>query len=320
MAESSPCDELEAEIFRFDLCAHLSAPPAQPPPHGRAGARRQAGAACPAGRCGLGVAGVSFGRGGDAGDGGQGDACRPRARGAPDARAGGRRDSRSRRGLRGLPHRPACDRRRTRRAALPDRARPRGRRRRREARAGRRGLVGRRAGRRALARAHLRPLLLLRRGPREPLRPSRISRLHAGRRLRHAYAGRSRLSYPPAPPTPTRSRPPRCSAPGSSAGAASNSRDRRRRIGLYGFGAAAHIVAQLCRWQRPRCLRFHPRRRRGGAGVRPLAGRGLGGRLGRGAARAARRGDPLRAGGGAGSRRAQSGAQGRAGRRAAAST
>ena len=45
------------------------------------------------------------------------------------------------------------------------------------------------------------------------------------------------------------------------------------RLGLYGFGAAAHILAQVARARRPARLRVHARRRRRGAGVRARARR-----------------------------------------------
>ena len=68
------------------------------------------------------------------------------------------------------------------------------------------------------------------------------------------------------------------------------------RLGLYGFGAAAHIVLQVARSQGRRVFAFtrpgRPRR----AGVRPLARGGVGGRRDRARARAARRRDHLRAG------------------------
>ena len=69
------------------------------------------------------------------------------------------------------------------------------------------------------------------------------------------------------------------------------------RLGIYGFGAAAHIVAQVAEARGPPDLRLHPLRRRRGTGVRPRAGRGVGRRLDGAAAGAARRGDHLRAGG-----------------------
>ena len=58
-----------------------------------------------------------------------------------------------------------------------------------------------------------------------------------------------------------------------------------RRIGLYGFGAAAHIVAQVCRWQGREVYAFTTRWRYGGTGSCPEPRRLLGRRIGRTAAR-----------------------------------
>ena len=49
-----------------------------------------------------------------------------------------------------------------------------------------------------------------------------------------------------------------------------------RRLGIWGFGAAAHIVAQVARHEGRELLRLHPPRRRGGPGLRPRHGCGLG--------------------------------------------
>ena len=49
------------------------------------------------------------------------------------------------------------------------------------------------------------------------------------------------------------------------------------RLGLYGFGAAAHIVTQVARAQGRRVFAVTREGRRRGAGVRPLARRGVGG-------------------------------------------
>ena len=67
-------------------------------------------------------------------------------------------------------------------------------------------------------------------------------------------------------------------------------------LGLYGFGAAAHIVAQVARHQGRRVFAFTRPGDADGAGVRARARRGVGGRLGRAPARGARRRDHLRAG------------------------
>ena len=50
-------------------------------------------------------------------------------------------------------------------------------------------------------------------------------------------------------------------------------------LGLYGFGAAAHLLAPAGDRPRPEGLRLHQARRRGGHGLRPWARLRLGGRL-----------------------------------------
>src|SRR6202521_3341009 len=67
-------------------------------------------------------------------------------------------------------------------------------------------------------------------------------------------------------------------------------------IGIYGFGAAAHIIAQVCRWPVAPRLRFHPAGRRGCAAFLALPRGRLGRRIGREAARPARRRTHLCAG------------------------
>ena len=58
------------------------------------------------------------------------------------------------------------------------------------------------------------------------------------------------------------SRPRRCCAPASSATARCAWRARRQHLGIYGFGAAAHIVAQVARHPGPIGLCLHPAGRR----------------------------------------------------------
>ena len=67
------------------------------------------------------------------------------------------------------------------------------------------------------------------------------------------------------------------------------------RLGLYGFGAAAHIVCQVARHERRRVFAFTRAGDAASQPVRARAGRRVGGRLGRGAAGGARRGDRVRA-------------------------
>ena len=73
--------------------------------------------------------------------------------------------------------------------------------------------------------------------------------------------------------------------------------DRRRgpkRLGLYGFGAAAHIMAQVARWQGRSVFAFTRPGDTADPGFRPQPGRGVGRRLGRDAAGATRCRDHLR--------------------------
>ena len=84
-----------------------------------------------------------------------------------------------------------------------------------------------------------------------------------------------------------------------------------RTLGLYGFGAAAHILAQVAAWQGRRVYAFTRAGDAEGQALCPLARRRMGRRIGRIAAGAARCGDHLRAGRGARSARAEGRAQGR---------
>ena len=106
----------------------------------------------------------------------------------------------------------------------------------------------RRPCRHSVARLDLRCLRLLPGGPREPLRQRAVHRLHGRRRIRGVRRRRSPLLF-------------------SAAGRRSSGRARAvvmrgahrlpraprggrgARLGIYGFGAAAHIVAQLARHQ-----------------------------------------------------------------------
>ena len=92
------------------------------------------------------------------------------------------------------------------------------------------------------------------------------------------------------------------------------------RLGLYGFGAAAHIVCQVARHEGRRVFAFTRADDDGGAGLRARARRGVGRRRARPGARGARRRDHLRAGGRARAGGAAGGRQGRHGRLRAGST
>ena len=120
-----------------------------------------------------------------------------------------------------------------------------------------------RAGRRALARLDLRHLPLLPLGAREPLRPgaaspatSATAATHSGRSPTSASAFRCPPSYPDLQ-----------AAPLLCAGLIGYRTLRlagdAERLGLYGFGAAAHIVSQVAAPPGPARLRLHaPGRRR----------------------------------------------------------
>ena len=69
-----------------------------------------------------------------------------------------------------------------------------------------------------------------------------------------------------------------------------------RRLGLYGFGAAAHIMAQVARWQGRSVFAFTRTGRLESQDFAAVSGCRLGGWLGGAAAGAARRGDHFRAG------------------------
>ena len=124
----------------------------------------------------------------------------------------------------------------------------------------------------------LRQLRLLPRRPGKPLRPARVSPATARRRLCRAR-GRRRALLLADPRRISRRR----------GGAAALRRAdrlslaahgrRARRIGLYGFGAAAHIVAQVRATQGRRGLRLHPAGRHRRAGFRASHRRRLGRRL-----------------------------------------
>ena len=124
------------------------------------------------------------------------DAAHHARAGDSDARRGGDpgRDC----GLRRVPHRSPCRRRRAARSQAADRAGPRDRRARCGDRRGRDRGRDRRARRRALARLHLRRLSLLHERAREPVRSAAVHRLHPRRRLRDPRARRCALLLPAA--------------------------------------------------------------------------------------------------------------------------
>jgi len=80
-----------------------------------------------------------------------------------------------------------------------------------------------------------------------------------------------------------------------------------RKLGLYGFGAAAHIMARSLAG--PPCLCIHPERRRADPGFCPQPGGGMGRRFGRNSAPSVGRRHHFCPGWGSGSAGAESGAQ-----------
>ena len=140
---------------------------------------------------------------------------------------------------------------------------------------GRGGRVRRgRARGRAVARLDVRRVPLLPLRAREPVRPSPLHRLHARRRLRRGAVADARYCLP-LPDGPLR----RELAPLLCAGLigyrALRAAATAERLGLYGFGAAAHIVAQLAA-TRDDGVRVHAPGRRRGAVARARARRRVG--------------------------------------------
>ena len=114
----------------------------------------------------------------------------------------------------------------------------------------------RRPGRRAVARLDLRRLRVLPLGPREFVRPRAVHRLPDRRRLCRADCRRRALLLCDRPAlrrcrggAADVRRPHRLPHP-------AHGRATRALLGIYGFGAAAHIVAQVIRHQGRRRLRF----------------------------------------------------------------
>ena len=154
---------------------------------------------------------------------------------------------------------------------------------------------GRPPARRSVARLDVRRVPLLRVRPREPLRPRAVHGLRHRRRLRGVGGRRRALSAFRFRTASTTCR----LAPLLCAGLIGYRSLRlagdAERLGLYGFGAAAHIVAQVALHEGRRVFAFTREGDVEAQDVRARARRGVGG-LGR-AAGGARRGDHLRAGG-----------------------
>ena len=156
--------------------------------------------------------------------------------------------------------------------------------------------------------------------PREPLRPRPLHRLHARRRLRRAgRRGRALLRSDPRRATATSEAAPLLCA-GLIGYRALRMAGDAERLGLYGFGASAHIVAQVARHEGRRVFAFTRAGDEAAQSLRARARRRVGRRLGRAGARGARRGDPVRAGGRARPRGAAGVSEGRASSSAPGST
>ena len=165
-----------------------------------------------------------------------------------------------------------------------------------------------RARRRPLARLDLRRVRVLPQRAREPVPERPLHGLPDRRRLRRVRASPTRASASPSRPASPTSH----AAPLMCAGLIGYRTLRMagdaRRLGIYGFGAAAHIAAQVARWEGREVFAFT---RPGDTAAQAFA-RGLGaawaGGSDAGAARAARRRADLRPGrrAGAGGARARS--------------
>lgn len=237
-------------------------------------------------------------------------AHRPGRGNAAAAAAGSAATADPRTRLRGVPHRPARDRRRTAAGQVRSDTRPRDRRHGGGARRARRALPRRRARRRAVAGLDLWRLRLLPQRPREPVRAGALHRLPARRRLRRIRRRRPALLLRPARAVRRRRsgtaavrRPDRLprAAPRPRRATARPVRLRRSRAHRRASGAPPG----------PRGVRVHAPRRCRGAGLRARTGRRVGGRLRHHAARTAGCGDPVRTGRRAGAGRAGGDRQGR---------
>ncbi len=225
---------------------------------------------------------------------------------AAGARAGARSAAAAGAGVRRVPHRPAPARRRGRRSP-PRRACSATRSsatvgcRRRRRRAGSRAGGGRASASACRGSA----------GPTAPASTARAAaRTCARDALLHRPRHRRRLS--PSTRSPTRATASRCPtsypdeqlAPLLCAGLigyrALRMCGEARRLGLYGFGASAHIIAQVARWQGREVYAFTRAGDDAAQAFALRARRRLGRGLRRAAAGAARRGDRVRPGGRAG--------------------
>ena len=127
------------------------------------------------------------------------------------------------------------------------------------------------AGWHTVARSHLRRLPLLSQGPGEPVRCAGLHRLHAGRRLRRDAVADAGYCLPmPDRYGDAEVAPLLCA--GLIGWRTLRMAGDARRLGIWGFGAAAHIVAQVARHEGRELYRLHPSRRHRGPGLRARMG------------------------------------------------
>ena len=155
-------------------------------------------------------------------------------------------------------------------------------------------LRGRRPGRDPVARLGLRRVPLLPLGPREPLRAGPASPATPATAATPSWPSPTSASASRCPPTPATEAAPLLCA-GLIGYRALRMCGDAERLGLYGFGASAHIVCQVAAHQGRRVFAITRAGDADAQRVRARARRRVGGDRRR-AARAARRGDHLRPG------------------------
>ena len=126
---------------------------------------------------------------------------------------------------------------------------------------------------------HLRRLPLLQGGDGKPLRPPALYRIHARRRLATHTIADARYAFPLGEDGDDVSIAPLLCA-GLIGWRSLVMAGNAERLGIYGFGAAGHIVAQVARWQGRSVYAFTRSGDHRGAGFCPPARRGLGREVG----------------------------------------
>ena len=195
--------------------------------------------------------------------------------GAARSAARPRRDPGEGRGLRRLPHRSACRRRRIARPALPDHSRPRNCRAHRCDRAGRqrvRSSASASASRGSAIPAGFCPYC--RRPPENLCDHPDFHRFTRDGGYATATVADARFAFPLGETGERRRARPlalRRADRLALAGDRRAQRGRIERLGLYGFGAAAHILAQVAIWQGASVFAFTQTRRCRDPGVSPAA-------------------------------------------------